>query len=146
MTGPLRSKPNVLGWIGLAALGVLFAYLSFRHSTEMKTVPWIPRPIGNSLDGVIATRNLWGFGLLGAYCAIVLGVRPFPPQRLGGWFALAVLLALPVGKELSQTFIDGRHCNASGMLQGVLGMTVGLVLGSRLRKRAPHETNNAGRP
>ncbi len=127
-------------------MAAAFLYLSLRHSTELKTVPWVPKPLGNALDDIISTRNLWGFALIGAYCAFFLDARLGKPRSRGDGILLTILLLLPIGKELSQLFIEGRHCGTSAMAQGVAGIILGLLAGSApglLRKGAEKKSEKS---
>ncbi len=117
---------------GLVALIAAYAYLAFRQDSSFFTVPWMPREMVRRILSVTNYRNFWGFGFLGLYAALLLGVWWWV-RRDGHWqWGTMAIVLLPAVKEFLQTLVHSRHGTWGGTLYGVGGAWLGLVLGCAL--------------
>lgn len=124
---------RLTAWAGFLLLLGIYGYLSFRGDSSFFTVPWMPREIARRILSVTNYRNFWGFGFMGAYCAVFLGAWWWLRHN-GRWqWATIALWLMPVLKELMQISIHGRHGTLAGALYGMTGVVLGLASGSALR-------------
>ena len=103
-----RSARSAADWRAWIAAAVTFVgagcavYLCFRGSGELKTVPWLPRAVGEWADQHGRFRNLPAFFLLA--CPAMLALRDAAPR----WQAALALGTFGTLLECGERFVPGR--------------------------------------
>lgn len=123
-----------------------YAYLSIRRSPEIGTLGILPRQVGLLLDDGMVYRNFWGFGLLGLYAGLALGVSLPAGPRWSAWLITVGFLLLAPAKELAQLAFPPRDGNLWGAFLGTGGTALGILTGNivhrifHLRKKNTTDT------
>jgi len=128
-------------WLALA-FGVASAvYLTWRTSSDLRTVPWIPYPVARWADYHGRTRNLAAYAILALPVLVLFRDR----RAQARWMAALALFATAL--EYGQLFIPTRWFEWQDIALSLVGLALAwaLVEGFRLGMRSLSVEGNARR-